>query len=89
MKSRFSSPAAAAVGMLLVHPDQAAFDESAQCTGSHARLHVGKRRCVKFEGGMKADARRIVRGDGRLEDAVDDATVEMDVLIQAGAETSQ
>ena len=66
--------------------DQAAPDESAQDTGSHARLHVGKRRRVKFEGGMKADARRRDRGDGRLEYPVDDATVEVDVLVQAGAE---
>ena len=35
---------------------------------------------------MKANARRLIRGDGWLEDTVDDATVDMDVLVQAGAE---
>ena len=57
--------------------DQAAIDEGAQDTGSHARLHVGKRRRVERtgKGGMKADARRLVRSDRWLEDAVDDATV--------------
>ena len=73
MKSHFPTPAAAAVGMLLVHPDQAVFDESAQDTGTHTRLHVGERLRAEFEGGMKADARRTVLGDGRLEDPVDDA----------------
>ena len=68
--------------------DQAALDEGAQDTGSHAGLHVGKRRRVEVVGksGMKGDARRLVRGDGRLEEAVDDAAVEMDVLVQAGPE---
>ena len=62
-------------GVILV--DQAAPDESAQNTGSHARLHVGKRRRVEAagKGGMKGDARRLVQGDGRLEEAVDDAAV--------------
>ena len=55
--------------------NQTAPDESAQDTGSHTRLHVGERRRVKFEGGMKADARRIVWGNGRLEDPVDDAAM--------------
>ena len=57
-------------------------DEGAQDTGSHARLHVGKGCRVKFEGGMKADASRIIRGGGRFEYPVDDATIELDVLIQ-------
>jgi hypothetical protein len=54
--------------------DQAAPDEGAQDTGPRAGLHVGKRRRVEFvgEGGMKAEARRLVQGDGRLEDPVDD-----------------
>ena len=43
-------------------------------------------RGVKSEGGMKADARRISRSDDRREDAFDDATVEVDLLVQAGAE---
>ena len=62
-------------GVILV--DQATIDEGAQNTGSHARLHVGKRRRVERtgKGGMKADARRLVRSDRWLEDAVDDATV--------------
>ena len=68
----------------VIFVDQPAFDEGAQDTGSHARLHVGKRRRVQSvgKGGMKGDARRIIRGDGRLEDAVDDAAVEMDVLVE-------
>ena len=68
-------PGAHLGGVILV--DQATIDEGAQDTGSHARLHVGKRRRVERtgKGGMKADARRVIRGDRRLEDAVDDATV--------------
>ena len=64
--------------------DQAALDEGAQNTGSNASLHVGKRRRVEAvgESGMKGDARRIARGDGRIEDAVDDAAVEMDVRVE-------
>ena len=31
---------------------------------------------------MKADARRIVRGEGRFGYPVDDATVEMDELVR-------
>ena len=45
--------------------DQAAPDEGARDTGSHASLHLGKRRRVECEGGMKADAWHIVRGAGR------------------------
>ena len=66
-------PAAHRGRVILV--DRATIDESAQDTGSHTRLHVGERRRVKFEGGMKADARRIVWGNGRLEDPVDDAAM--------------
>ena len=64
---------------------QKPLSEGAQDTGSHARRHVGKRRRVERvgTGGMKADARRLIRGLGRLEDAVDDAAMEMDVLVQA------
>ena len=64
-------------GVILV--DQTAFDESGQDTGSHPSLHAGKRRRIESvgKGGMKADARRIIRGDGRLEYSVDDATMEM------------
>ena len=49
---------------------------------------AGNRRLrgVKFEGSMKADARRIIRGDDQLEDAFDDAAVEVDAVVQAGAE---
>jgi len=70
-------------GVILV--DQPSFDEGAQDTGSHAGLNVGKRRRVESvgKGGMKDDARRIIRGDGRLEYSVDDATMEMDMLVQA------
>ncbi len=39
-------------GVILV--DQTALDEAAQDTGSHARLHVGKRRRVKVVGGMES-----------------------------------
>ena len=69
----------------VIFVDQPTFDEGAQETDSHARLHVGKRRRVESvgKGGMKGDARRIIRGDGRLEYPVDDATVEMDMLVQA------
>ena len=76
-------PGAHLGGVILT--DQATIDEGAQDTGSHARLHVGKRRRVELTamGGMKGNARRLIRGDGRLEHAVDDATVEMDVLVQA------
>ena len=72
----------------IIAVDQATFDEGAQDTGSHAGLPVGKPRHVESvgKGGMKGDARRLVRGDGRLEEAVDDAAVEIDVLVQAGAE---
>ena len=70
-------------GVILV--DQATIDEGAQDTGSHARLHVGKRRRVERtgKGGMKADARRLIRADRRFEYPVDDAAVEMDVLVQS------
>ena len=76
-------PGAHLVGVILV--DRTTIDEGAQDTGSHARLHVGKRRRAELtgKGGMEGHARRLVRGDGRLEDAVDDATVEMDVLGKA------
>ena len=74
-------PGAHLGGVILV--DQAAFDKGAQDKGSHARLHVGKRRRVKFEGGMKGDARRIVQGDGWFKYPVDDAAVEVYVLVQA------
>ena len=76
-------PGAHLGGVILV--DQATIDEGAQDPGSHARLHVGKRRRVELtgKGGMKADARRLIRGDGRFEYPVDDATVELDVLVQA------
>ena len=78
-------PGAHLGGVIVVN--QTAPDESAQDTGSHTRLHVGERRRVESEGGMKADSRRIVRGivciGSRLEDAVDDAAVEMHVLVQA------
>ena len=69
----------------IIAVDQAALGEGAQGTGSHA----GKRRRVKFvgTGGMESDARRIIPCDGRLECPVDDATVEVAVLVQAGAET--
>jgi len=82
-------PGAHLGGVILV--DQAAPDECGEDTGSHASLHVGERRRVEFEGGMKADARRLVRGivciGSRLEDAIDDAAMEMDVLVQAGTST--
>ena len=80
-------PGAHLGGVIFV--DQAAPDEGAQNTGSHARLYIGKRRRVEFvgKGGMKGGARRLVRSDGRFEDAVDDAAMKMDVLVQAGAET--
>lgn len=42
--------------------DQPTFDDSAQDAGSHACLHLGKRRRVEFEGGMKAGARRRFAG---------------------------
>ena len=76
-------PGAHFASVILV--DQAALDEGAQDTGSHARLHVGKRRRVELtgKGGMEGHARRLVRGDGRIEYPVDDAAVEMDVLVQA------
>ncbi len=74
-------PAAHFVNVILV--DQTSLDEGVQDSGSHASLDVGKRRRVKFDGSMKADTRRIVRGDGRLEYPVDDAAVEMAVLVQA------
>ena len=45
-------------------------------------LHVGKRCRIEFEGGMKADAWRVIRGGGRGEDAVDDATMKVDVLLE-------
>ena len=76
----------------VIFVDQPTFDEGAQDTGSHARPHVGKRRRVQSmgKGGMKADARCLFRGivciGSRLEDAVDDAAVEVNVLVQAGAE---
>jgi|688.fasta_scaffold101954_2 hypothetical protein len=66
--------------------DQTTIEEGAQDRGSHARLHVGKRRRVESEGGMNADARRIVRDKGWLEAPVNSAAVEMVVLVQAGAE---
>jgi hypothetical protein len=46
-----------------------------QDMGSQAGLQAGNRRHVEFDGGMQADVLRIVRGDCRSEDAVDDATV--------------
>ena len=75
-------PGAHLRGVILV--DQATIDEGAQDPGSQARLHVGKRRRVERtgKGGMKADARRLVRGDRRFEYPVDDAAVEVDVLVQ-------
>jgi len=57
--------------------DQAAPDEGGEDTGWHTRLHVGERRRVTFEGGMEADARCLVRGDGRFEYPVDDAAMGM------------
>lgn len=80
-------PGAHLAGVIFV--DQAAPDKGGEDTGSHARLHVGKRRRAEFvgKGGMKADARRVIRGDGRLGEAVDDAAMEVDVLIQDGAES--
>ena len=59
----------------LIFVDQAAPDEATQDTGSHAGRYVGKRRRVKFQGGMKADARRLVRRDDWREDPVDDAAM--------------
>ena len=57
-------PGAHPGGVIFV--DQAAFDEAAQSTGSHARLHAGKCRRVEFvgKGGMKADAGRLVQRCG-------------------------
>jgi hypothetical protein len=77
-KATVVRPGAHLGGVILV--DQAAPDECGEDTGSHASLHVGERRRVEFEGGMKADARRLVRGivciGSRLEDAIDDAAME-------------
>ena len=79
-------PGAHLGGVIFV--DQPTFDEGAQDAGSHPSLHVSKRRRIESvgKGGMKADARRVIRGDGRLEYPVDDATVKVHMLVQAGAE---
>ena len=76
-------PGAHFAGVIAV--DRPTPDEGAQDPGSHARLHLGKRRRVEGvgKGGMKGNARHIVRGyvrgcvrrDVRRVYAVDDATV--------------
>ena len=55
-------PGAHLAGVIFV--DEPTLDEGAQDMGSHARLHVGKRRGVESEGGMNGDARRLGRGAG-------------------------